>query len=342
MAEIMNETPTSQLTLGKVVNAAIRHSVRSYFSPITFVSHLSQQLYQWVAFKAEYLKQKNQKYYFLKELRDIEELLYELSLRQAGAKANGILIVAGHTASARKQIAYRLIKRYLQQRRLHLSGTPHLVTFEDPIENYFYSPLQESFTKDETHERSANQQPIDYTPRKKRQDIKSLQQAIENALQKTPAVLFVGETRNTADWEKLMHFAAGVDHLVVTTMDANSLTEAMSAILQITKAQDPRARSVIADRLLALICLRHVEINDSTILIPALWRRTPSSTTALIGEGLASLSPNSPNPHDNQPELSTVGYHWFAQRLLERAGRKDRTVAEEIERRARQWDLEGV
>jgi hypothetical protein len=143
----------------------------------------------------------------------------------------------------------------------------------------------------------------------------------------------------------------------VTTSHAGSLIEAMGNILLATQADDPTARSVVGERLLAVVHLKSEKRaslenpdNKVSILIPALWRRTPEGIKALMSEGLSSLVPNTPprlSPNQEKMESfpSSIGRYWFARELIERKNADDRLKPEDmkmVEKSALEWDLEGV
>ena len=296
---------------------------------------------------------------YLNEPEQIFDILYNVIFSDSKPK-NGLVVIAGRTGSMKSQIANGFIKSYLKERAKDKSGrSPHLLTYEDPIEEEFGSEEIEC---------------SDYTPREKNKDTPNLNEVIDLALRQTPAILFVGETRDPKDWEALLRFA-GTGHLVITTTHAGSLTEAMENIFQATKSHTPAARNVVADRLLAIIHLRpetiklefkkketELKINNQpdklSILLPALWHRTPNGVKALMAEGLSSLLPNNPNmPSKEEVEKekkvnypSSIGRFWFALKLLAESNHTVKTVSppkfaefkEKILQTATKWDLEGI
>lgn len=263
---------------------------------------------------------------FLNNPRTIRDVLWETIFELDRSEEHGLVVIAGRTGSCKSQIARALIEKRLQ-------GTPdkHLVTYEDPIEK----PIK---TKG----------PI--TSREKGKDVSDLKEATHNALRQKPAVLFVGETRDPEEWDMLLKYA-GTGHLVVTTAHAGSLIEAMGNILLATQANDSTARSVVGERLLAVVHLKSEKAgSDVGILVPALWRRTSEGIKALMSEGLSSLMPNTPprlaaNPGKKEPFPSSIGRYWFARELLKQEDAADKLSPDDIrkvENSALEWDLEGV
>ncbi len=220
---------------------------------------------------------------FFNEFGDITSLLSSIIFPN-DSDEHGLVVITGRTGSGKSQIARKLIQSYL---KTHSVGRiPHLVTFEEPIEKFF----QKIDVADS-----------DCTQRERHRDAKSLNEVLMGALRQTPKAVFVGETRHGRDWKKLLEFA-GTGHLVITTAHAGSLVEAMSNILKETESNTPATRSIVADRLLAVVHVKNateVMNNDETdinipFLVPAIWHRTPLGIKALMAEGLSSLLPNTP------------------------------------------------
>jgi hypothetical protein len=184
---------------------------------------------------------------------------------------------------------------------------------------------------------------IDYTPREKgeQKDVGSLKAALADALRQTPTVFFVGETRNKKDWRQLIDFA-GTGHLIVTTAHAGSLTEAMHKIFEALEVKTPAERSEIANRLLGIAHIRRYSGDGVEILVPAVWRRTPTGKNALTAEGLSSLLPYKPKADD--VEKGCLGRAWFAEKLI--APIPDDNLSREnkdnLKKKIIGWDLEGV
>jgi hypothetical protein len=261
---------------------------------------------------------------FFNAFGDISGLLGSIIFGGHDQDEHGLVVIAGRTGSGKSQIARKLIASCLGKpgRRV-----PHLVTFEDPIEKDF---------------RQAGISKLDSTQREKARDADNLTEVLQNALRQTPRVLFVGETRRPRDWKKLLEFA-GTGHLVVTTAHAGSLVEAVGNILQETDSRTPATRSIVADRLLAVVHVRTASWDDTLFLIPAIWHRTPLGVKALMAEGLSSLLPNTPREHGKVSRAhlpGSVGRYWFARELAKKSAYPE--IGEIVKRTALEWDLEGL
>lgn len=265
---------------------------------------------------------------FFNDRQDIADLLSEtIFSKRFDSDEHGLVVVAGRTGSSKSWIAQQLIYHCLKAGG---QRTPHLVTFEDPIEKYLGKKGVEA----------------DYTQRERPIDARNLNEVVENALRQTPKVVFVGETRDPRDWKKLLEFA-GTGHLVVTTAHAGSLVEAVGNILQETESSTPATRSIVADRVLAVVHLKTATDSRSRVsfLVPAMWHRTPLGIKALMAEGLSSLLPNTPPRYSSNtlaPLPGSVGRYWFARELAERSQLSDSDMKKRVKRTALEWDLEGL
>jgi hypothetical protein len=279
---------------------------------------------------------------FLNSPKQLNDLLSPLVFGTQSIE-HGLIIIAGRTGVAKSKVAVGLIKDYLSAREG--ARRSHLLTFEDPIEKYVYDTPREGGGENQ-----------DYTPRQRGPDADDLDQAVLDALRQTPTVMFVGETREPQQWRRLLHLA-GTGHLILTTTHAGSLTETVANVLQAVEVRGPRSRSIIADRLLAVVHLRGETEEGIRFVLPALWRRTAAGTKALMAEGLSSLLPNTPpkqlkknsrkwaksSGRQSQVRLgpNCIGRYWFARELTAVANCPKR-VKTGIERRGFEWDLEGI
>lgn len=314
------------------------------------------------------------KYYedALFSVKDICEVLKKL-LFDSEEASQGAIIVTGATASAKSQITMGLIHDYMvncvnQYKRGKLKRKPHLVTIEDPIEEWFVPPVSDK-TKRQGGQVSDKKSDhfeiedylkrkkgpfadwsVDYTPRELKVDVKSVSKALTDALRQTPSAVFISEIRKDG-WKDLLNFA-GTGHLVFATGHAGSLAEAMRKILKEMDAATPAARAEVAERILGLIHVRREvliyddagEPKEYPALMVTLWRRIGAGKHGFISDGLAALSPQAPESEG----MSAFGRHWFAQTLLDepckdiKAKRRRKKCKDTLLRRGRELDLEGL
>ena len=233
----------------------------------------------------------------------------------------GLIVVAGRTGSGKSEVARTLAERCMAE---HDPGgrLPHLVTYEDPIEKPFAADPGE-----------ARRRGFDYTPRQKGVDADTLGRALKDALRQTPAVFYVGETRDERDWKELLRFA-GTGHLAITTAHAGSLVETMAQIVHAARVRTPAERSHVAGRLVALLHLRAFHPPSGTpskVLVPAFWWRTPRSVSAFTAEGLGSILAS--HPADEKTAAGCLGRAHFVDTLEFLSG------VEGLRQKAIEWDL---
>jgi len=235
--------------------------------------------------------------------------------------AKGLLVLAGATKSGKSTAARGLISLYLDQASSLLGPSdrhPHFITWEDPIEVLLADSPQNAFDRFG----------ISYTPREKGSATHTLQDVTIDALRQTPTVFYMGEIRETTDWEAALQFA-GTGHFAVATMHAGSLTESLATILSSVGALDsPNRRSFFAQRIHSIVHL----IDFEQLKLPSLWKNTPTSVAALISDGLSSILPHSIDG-TNTSYLSTVGRSWFANHL---------GISNEQRLKAIKLDLQGI
>jgi len=279
---------------------------------------------------------------FLSSMDDLCEEIFQRAFSQT-FDLHGLVVVAGATNTGKSRIARGLIYKFLKTQVAKSVGTtrrPHLVTFEDPIDEYWAEDPD-----------AAKHTGVDYTPREKRKDANSLNEVVDAALRQTPSVFFVGETRDPQDWKEVFRFAS-TGHMCVTTSHSGSLTEAMGQLLLAMEAKSPAGRSEVAHRIMALVHLRsHKVVVDGKTLkvtLPAIWVRSPVSSMTLMADGLTALLPYREAPikvtsSGGAKNLGCLGRSWFAERLLSRSSEAVRRVFEEqVMSLAFKWDLEGI
>jgi hypothetical protein len=249
---------------------------------------------------------------FLFPVRSIIETIVA-ALRLDKGERPGLVLVAGATKSAKTLLARGIVHKVLERTTINRMGEygkasaeerpeirrPHLVTFEDPIEKWFWKDAEKC---------ELSKKPLDYTPRQRGKDARSLQDALHDALRQTPTVFYIGEIRQEDEWQPAIEFA-GTGHLVVATAHGGSLTETMVKLCRALQASTPAQRNYIADRLLGVIHVRtESEILQKALkkaplgagaadpakwpkktLVGSLWRNTPAGVHALTSGGFSSL-----------------------------------------------------
>ena len=87
----------------------------------------------------------------------------------------------------------------------------------------------------------------------------SLDEALKAALRQTPSVFYIGEIREEQDLARAVEIG-GTGHLVIATMHAGSLGEAMVETFEASDAKGPATRAMFASKLLAVIHLERFSV----------------------------------------------------------------------------------
>src|SRR5581483_6137174 len=119
----------------------------------------------------------------LASIAEISRSLFRLIINGEGSHPSGLVLLTGETNCGKSLIARGLIHEFLTSLK-GVGRNPHLVTYEDPIEEWFFP----GDLLKETAGRSGRR--IDYTPRQKGADCGSLKECTTAALRQTPSVLF--------------------------------------------------------------------------------------------------------------------------------------------------------
>ena len=292
---------------------------------------------------------------FLNDIYQVCLQLHKILLADRPVAPTGLITVTGATDSSKSLITRGIIFLYLEavakealKRKLR---KPHLVTFEDPIEQYYIKDPETSLAPNDVNvlKQLLEAIYIDYTPREKKADAEELAAVIKDAKRQTPAVFFVGETRDAEEWKALLEFA-GSGHLVITTSHAGSVVEAMTQIFRQTETNTPSQRSEIARRILGVINLRCFNptadniASNVRVLLPTVWKSTAQSINNLVADGLSSILP----ALGREQEIGYFGRKYFADSLINNPSKQfkscpDRAELEEaIKRKAMEWDIRGV
>jgi hypothetical protein len=257
---------------------------------------------------------------FLFSIAEVVDFLHTRILEDALTPDHGLILIAGGTNSSKSKIARGIAWKYLHSTK---RDPPHLVTLEDPIEEYLWD--EKTLALAETSSNTKTVMAVDYTPRQLHSDCQSLDEALEAALRQTPTVFYIGEIRTEEDLRKAVEFG-GTGHLAIATTHAGSLVEAMAKTFKAVGAQEPGTRAMCAPKLLAVIHLKRLpgtltarlSLNGSTVdhqvkigpVLPAIYRRTPLGLQTLIADGLAALLPHAPSPA-NAAAFGSLGRRFF-------------------------------
>jgi twitching motility protein PilT len=218
---------------------------------------------------------------------NLEDLQLPESLRSLLNELRGILLVTGPTGQG-KSTTVRALVQHINETR-----AARIITVEDPIEYVFEDELSH------------------FEQREVGIDTDSFATGIRNAMRQDPNVIFVGELRDRDSiWAAMQ--AAETGHLVLTTLHADSVAQAIGRIREFYPADEQASvSSLLARNLNSIICQR---------LVPNVWgARTPCLEIMWRDAGVAAaIRDNELHILSGIVEASTaVGMHSFDQYLQE-------------------------
>lgn len=216
----------------------------------------------------------------------------------------GVIVVSAGTDSGKSTIAQGLALNQILA-LAEAQAWPHLVTFEEPIEEWKIQKHLNTSSNPPAYEEVKFMSPLAahawgffFTPRQWKDDVSSLRKAVKDALRQSPKCFYVGEVRDDNDWRQVM-FLAGTGHLVVTTTHGGSTVETLNRIFTALKARTPADRAMIASRILSVVNLQRFELGGApgakgaiSAIVPHIWVRNSNSLNGLVQPGLSSVTPD--------------------------------------------------
>jgi type II secretory ATPase GspE/PulE/Tfp pilus assembly ATPase PilB-like protein len=231
---------------------------------------------------------------------------------------SGLIIVAGGTGTGKSTYARGIILRYLlrlaikrletTKKELQKFDPPHLVTYEDPIEtwsvDYHGAKVKKNSLNLLEESESDLEAGIRITCRAKKYDVEALSSACIHALRQKPKIVYIGECRESKDWNLALELG-GTGHLVVTTCHSASLVDTFVKVAG-SESRDAQSRQKLASSLLGVLHLKTGKFKQSQAepgvkepCIPesfkqnqtyfSLWKNKPESVSNFVVDGLASL-----------------------------------------------------
>ncbi|MEO6847872.1 MAG: ATPase, T2SS/T4P/T4SS family [Chthoniobacterales bacterium] len=146
---------------------------------------------------------------------------------------NGLFLICGATGSGKSTtIASMVLYRALRRRE-------HIITFEDPIEFIYPSPLPSLVSQ-----REMETDEVDFS------------KALRAALRQAPDVIIVGEIRDGETAEIALQ-AAETGHVVVATLHTSSAAQTVQRFLKLIPSDRvDNAQATLADTLRLILCQR--------------------------------------------------------------------------------------
>lgn len=242
-------------------------------------------------YRANFSKQRGRQSFSFRHVPQQRLTLPELQLPQSLLdlvnELRGLILLTGPTGQGKSTTVRALLQQLNEVRALRI------ITVEDPIE-YVFTDAEGHFEQREVG--------ID-TP--------SFADGIRNAMRQDPNVLFVGEIRDRDSiWAAMQ--AAETGHLVMTTLHADSVAQAIGRIREFYPAtEQANISALLARNLNAIVCQRLVPNTAGT--------RTPCVEIMRRDAGVAeAIRENQPHLLQGIIEASNhVGMHSFDQYLQE-------------------------
>jgi twitching motility protein PilT len=242
-------------------------------------------------YRANFSKQKGEQSFSFRivpqQRLKLKDLQLPASLADLIRDPRGLVLATGPTGQGKSTTLRALIQEINETRALRI------ITIEDPIEYVFEDALSQ------------------FEQREVGIDTASFADGIRNAMRQDPNVLFVGEIRDRESIFAAMQ-AAETGHLVLTTLHADSVAQAIARIREYyPTAEQGNISSLLARNLNAVICQRLIPNVQGT--------RTPCLEVMKRDAGVQEAIQN------HQLQLLTgiievsvnQGMHTFDQYLLE-------------------------
>ena len=170
--------------------------------------------------------------YVKTNIMTFEELGLPSIIKTISEAPRGIIILGGTTGSGKSTTLAAMLEH------INYNFRRHIITIEDPIE-YEFEDKKAVFEQREVGI-----------------DTNTFQDALVHALRQDPDIIMVGEMRNQVSFDAALQ-AADTGHLVMTTLHANTASQAITRILDFYPHQERESvRVALSMNLHSIICQR--------------------------------------------------------------------------------------
>jgi twitching motility protein PilT len=242
-------------------------------------------------YRANFSKQKGQQSFSFRTIPQqrlkLEDLQLPGSLKQIVDEPRGLVLATGPTGQGKSTTMRALIQEINETRPLRI------ITVEDPIEYVFEDCLSQ------------------FEQREVGIDTASFADGIRNAMRQDPNVIFVGEIRDRESIFAAMQ-AAETGHLVLTTLHADSVPQAIARIREFYPSSEQSNISSLLARNIHTVISQRLIPNEQGTRSPCLeiMKRDPGVREAIQTNNLQLLA--------GIIEVSlNQGMHSFDQYLIE-------------------------
>jgi twitching motility protein PilT len=258
-------------------NEEIMRVLREAFS-ISIFERIEKQhemdlsfLCEKVRYRANFSKQQGMQSFSFRivpqKIPELTDLGLPPSVADLVREPRGLLLVTGAAGQGKSTTACALLQR------LNEAAALRIVTIEDPIE-YLFEENQCQFEQREVGV-----------------DTESFSSGIRNAMRQDPEVIFIGEIRDRDSIQAAMQ-AAETGHLVLATLHADSVNQAIDRVREFHPAEEQdNASALLARSVNAIICQRLIpSVSKKRIPCLEIMRRNSGTQDAIARNDLHLLT----------------------------------------------------
>lgn len=196
------------------------------------------------------------------KIPSLDKLELPESVKLLADKKSGLIIVSGPTGSGKSTTIASIIDTINQKYNYHI------ITIEDPIEYTF-----------EDKKSIISQIPLG-------KNITSFSEGIKSAMRENPNVIMIGELRTLEDIKTAL-FAAESGHLVITTLHADNVTDALDRIINYEKKLN--LKNLLANAFQAIIAQKLVTTKEHKVLCLEILLRSNATVNCIKNDDYTSL-----------------------------------------------------
>jgi twitching motility protein PilT len=164
-----------------------------------------------------------------------DELGLPRTARDLALKPNGLILVCGPTGSGKTTTLAAMVDTINAERRCHI------LTIEDPIE-FMHHDKQSTISQRELHT-----------------DTLQFSRALRSGMRQDPDVILIGEIRDAETMRTALQ-AAETGHLVLASLHARTIVDAVNRVIDIFPADEQRqVRASIAESIQGVMCQHLVQ-----------------------------------------------------------------------------------
>ena len=213
------------------------------------------------------------------KIPSLDKLGLPESIKLLADKKSGLIIVSGPTGSGKSTTIASIIDAINQKYNYHI------ITIEDPIEYTF-----------EDKKSIISQVPLG-------NNITSFSKSVKSAMRENPNVIMIGELRTLEDI-KVALFAAESGHLVITTLHADNIIDALDRVTNYEEKL--KLKNLLANTFQAIIAQKLITTKEHKVLCLEILLRNDATINCIKNEDYTSLI----NIMKSTPGMMTMQDHF--------------------------------